>query len=445
MKFDKNNDKNKKATSKLGRNLLKPSLGLLLATTLVMPAHATNGYWTHGYGPKSKSMAGACVAMSFGSMCAASNPASMALVGNRMEFGAALFSPHRGFTADNNAQTPPFASIPPGEYESDNELFLIPYFGYNRVLDENSSLGITVGANGGMNTEYNNAVFRNFGMGPFQASAPAGVDLKQMFVGVTYARKLDGGHSVGITPILALQAFEAYGLEPFKPFSKHPDKLTNNGTDYAYGGGLRAGWLWQATPELKIGASYQTRLWMSKFEEYKGLFAEEGDFDIPPNLDLGFSYKIRPELTFAFNYQKILFSDVKAVHNRADLVFSPALMGKGLGTDDGLGFGWDDVDVFKFGVQWEYNPEWTFRAGFSKASQPITATQSLFNTLAPAVVTKHFTFGFGKKFGPNRELNAAFTYAPNETVYGTNPNTGPQTGHLQMDQWEIEIGWTMQF
>ena len=78
------------------------------------PCQATNGYWSHGFGPKSKSMGGACVAMAFGAMCAATNPGSLAVVGNRLELGAAVFSPERGFIADDNAMTPPYASMPPG-------------------------------------------------------------------------------------------------------------------------------------------------------------------------------------------------------------------------------------------------------------------------------------------------------------------------------------------
>ena len=76
-------------------------LAALMLLSFSVSGIATNGYWSHGYGPKSKSIAGACVAMSFGAMCAASNPGSLAVVGNRLEIGAALFMPSRGFTADD--------------------------------------------------------------------------------------------------------------------------------------------------------------------------------------------------------------------------------------------------------------------------------------------------------------------------------------------------------
>jgi long-chain fatty acid transport protein len=419
---------------------------ILLSSNL----YATNGYFSHGYGAKSKSMAGACTAMKFGTMCAATNPASLVHVGNRMDYGFALFWPSRSFTANNDASAigPPNgpASISAGTYESDNDLFIIPHFGYNYMLDENSSIGVAIDGNGGMNTEYGNAVFSNFGnpmMPSTMASSPTGIDLMQLFIGVTYSRKINAQHSIGITPVLAIQAFEAQGLQPFTMFSRHPDKVTNNGHDLSYGGGIRIGWLGEITDTLTLGASYQTKLLMTEFEDYKGLFAEEGDFDIPATFNLGLAYKLMPAVTLAFDYQRIQYSDVKSMSNRSDLIFMPGQIL--LGTDDGLGFGWDDVNIYKFGVQWEYSPKLTLRAGYSYASEAFAATQGLFNTLAPAVVRTHYTLGFTTPISNSMEFSLAFSYMPNEKLAGNNPNTGPQTGYLEMSQYELVFGIGMKF
>jgi len=419
---------------------------------LVLPStlFATNGYWSSGYGPKSKGLAGACVAMAFGAMCAASNPAALAVIGNRLEFGGALFLPTRGFTANADASPigPPQgpASIPAGEYESDNSWFIIPHFAYNHTLDEKSSLGVTFGGNGGMNTEYDSAIFANFAnpMDPRTLpSSKTGIDLMQAFLGLTYAFRLTPQHAIGITSIFAAQSFQAQGLQPFSAFSRHPDKVTDNGRDISYGGGLRIGWLGKLTDRFNLGVSYQSKLWMSRFKDYAGLFAEDGDFDIPPNYDLGFSYKISPSFTFAFDYQKIQFSKVKAISNSSDLVFMPGTTL--LGTEEGLGFGWKDMDIYKFGWEWEYSPQWTFRAGYSQANDAFPNTQALFNTLAPATVKQHYTLGFSRKFDPTHELSVALTHSPNAVIHGQNPNTGPQTGSVEMHQWDLEIGWSIRF
>ena len=432
------------------KNLLM--LAVLASLLLSLPVFATNGYWAHGYGPKSKSIAGACVAMSFGAMCAASNPASLAVVGNKLEIGAALFAPTRGFTANDDSYPYP-AAIEPGEYESANQYFLIPHFAYNQMLDEDSSLGVAMFANGGMNTEYNSAVFVNFnrdqmgqpGPAEYEASSTTGIDLKQMFLVLSYSHMLNAQHSIGISPVIGVQAFSAKGLEPFKMFSLHPDKVTGNGTDYAYGAGLRLGWLWRVDEQLKIGASYQTKIYMTKFDDYEGLFAEQGNFDVPANMDLGFSYIFAPDWTFAFNYQRIWYSDVPAIGNASDIDFSQTQGLPVLGTDDGLGFGWNDVNVYKFGLQWEYDPKLTLRAGYSYATDAFDSSQVMFNILAPAVVKHHYTAGLGWKLDKDSEINVALMYAPEESVTGNNPNTGLQTYEVWMDQWEVEVGWGTRF
>jgi long-chain fatty acid transport protein len=127
-------------------------------------AFATNGYFSHGFGTKSKGLAGAAVALPQDAMVAATNPAGMVHVGSRWDVGLAAFNPNRGYTANDDAQ-PGSASIPAGEFESSNDFFFIPHFGINWMLDDVSSVGLSIGGNGGMNTEYRTETFRNFAPG----------------------------------------------------------------------------------------------------------------------------------------------------------------------------------------------------------------------------------------------------------------------------------------
>lgn len=401
-----------------------------------LSARATNGYWAHGYGSKSKGMAGAGASMPLDAMDAAQNPAKMVFLGNRMDFGVAAFMPERSFTANDDGGNG-YPVISPGTYDSKNDIFFIPYFGLNRMLDATSSVGISIGANGGMNTEYDAAVFSAFNNTGGTASSPTGIDFKQLFLGLTYARKIADNHSFGITPIAAVQSFKVTGLQPFQPFSSDPEHVTNNGYDYSYGGGLKIGWLSRITDTLSFGLSYQTQLWMSKFDAYRGLFAEQGNFDIPANFTAGLAWEMTPSLTLAMDVQRIFFEDVNSIANSGTMVLQPGQIS--LGTDDGIGFGWQDMTVGKFGLQWQCLDDLTLRAGYSISNQTIPDEQALFNILAPAVVTEHYTLGLTKTFA-DMELNLSLLYAPANKVSGSNPNTGPQTGSLEMSQYEVEVG-----
>jgi long-chain fatty acid transport protein len=397
-------------------------------------ASATNGYFTHGYSIKNKALAGAGVALPLDSLSASMNPAGMVSVGTRLDFGLTLFNPNREYTVRGNPSGQGFP-LDQGTVESDSKWFVIPAFGFNKMLNDTNSIGVSIFGNGGMNTDYDTSTF--------YGSSPTGVDLMQLFITPTYAVKLHPKHAVGISPILAYQSFEAKGLGKFGEFgfSSNPSKLTNNGHDSSFGYGARIGYLGEILTNLFLGASYQTKIYMSKFDDYKGLFAEQGDFDIPSNWTVGLAYKATPALTFVADVQTIYYSDVNAISNP----LLNNLFSSKLGKDSGAGFGWDDMTIFKFGVQWQSSEAWIWRGGFSYGEQPIPDKEVLFNILAPGVIEYHATLGVTKKIGNNHELDFTLMRAFPKEVDGPNALDPQQTIKLKMDQWEFSVGYSYKF
>ena len=76
--------------SVIKKSLLAATVAGIVASPV---ANATNGYFAHGYSTKEKGLAGAGTAYSQDAMAAATNPAGMAFVGERLDVGAAFFSP----------------------------------------------------------------------------------------------------------------------------------------------------------------------------------------------------------------------------------------------------------------------------------------------------------------------------------------------------------------
>jgi long-chain fatty acid transport protein len=400
-------------------------------------AFATNGYFAHGYGVNDQGMAGAGVALPQDSLDAAVNPANMVFLGKRYDLGIAFFNPNRQYTVSGSPSGPPFFGLTPGTVKSDSKWFVIPSFGANWMIDADSSIGLSIYGNGGMNTDYPTVTFA----GAPGASSPTGVDLMQLFIAPTYARKLAPQHAIGITPILAIQRFNARGLQTFGAFgfSSDPNNLTNNGYSYSYGYGARIGYQGEIVPNLlNLGLAYQTRTYMSAFDKYKGLFAEQGDFDIPSNWTVGLAVKATPELAFLFDVQRINYSEIKSINNP---FASPGL----LGADNGPGFGWKDMTIYKVGVQWKSSKEWTWRAGYSKGDQPIPDSEVLFNILAPGVIEQHVTVGSTWTMSNNNDLNFALTRALSHSVTGPNPLDPAQTIELKMDQWQIAASYSWKF
>jgi len=402
-------------------------------------AQATNGYLVHGIGTRNKGLAGAGSALPQDSLAAAVNPAGLAFVGKRFDAGLSFFSPQREYTVNGNpSQFPGTFGLAPGTVKSDSELFFVPHFGANWKVGSQGSLGLAVYGQGGMNTDYPTNTF--FG------STPTGVDLSQLFIAPTYATLLgsSGKHAIGITPILAAQFFRAEGLEAFGPFSSAPDKLTNNGHDTSLGFGVKVGYMGQWTKRFSFAIAYQSQIKMDEFSDYGGLFAEQGGFDIPSHIVAGIALKLTDNVTWAVDVQEIYYTDIASVSNPLlpNLVVAP------LGSDNAAGFGWQDITVYKTGILWETDNDWTWRFGFSTTDQPIPDSEVLFNILAPGVVEEHYTFGFTRDLSSgHRALSLSLMYAPSVTVSGPNPLEVPglQTIDLEMKQWDLEIGYSWGF
>jgi long-chain fatty acid transport protein len=177
---------------------------------------------------------------------------------------------------------------------------------------------------------------------------------------------------------------------------------------------------------------------MSEFDRYRGLFAEQGDFDVPATWNAGIAFQATKSLTVAGDVQQIIYSGVPSIANP----LTPANF-QPLGTDNGTGFGWQDIFILKLGVMYALEKEWTFMAGYSYAQQPIPEDQVLFNILAPGVVQHHITVGATKSFDNASDLTLAIMYAPKVTVSGANALEAPgaQTLEIGMSQWQFEIGY----
>ncbi len=405
------------------------------------PAQATEGYFQHGFGAVSKALAGAGVAYSQDAMGQALNPAGLVDVEDQLNIGVSAFSPMRNITGSGTQATN--SAVPLGNFDSDNELFPIPNFGVSYRLNDASSIGIAVYGNGGMNTEWEAMPHISGGDGVY-GGGRSGVDLSQTFIQPTYAYRISDGFSVGIAPIFAIQAFEAKGLSPFAGFSDSPNKLSNNDHDISYGFGGRIGFQFAPIDTVNIGGAYQFRTYMTEFDEYAGLFAEQGDFDIPPTVQVGVSWKPIDEVTLLFDYRRIWYSDIASVGNpgpRNGL----DLATRRLGPDNGIGFGWEDVNIFKFGAQWDVNEDLALRAGYSLGENPISSSEVLFNIIAPGVIEHHITGGLSYKVTENSTINVGAFYAPASSVSGPNPLSPGNTIELEMSQFEFTVGWGWKF
>lgn len=441
---------------KSNRLLAAAIVGLLSGST---SAFATNGSFMIGFGAGSIGMGGVGVTSPQDSMCVGGNPACLGeFIQPQFDMGAGLFRPPR------SAATTVMSGG--GTYvDSEVNLYLMPSMGFVWPFDDQLTVGIAALPAGGGGVTFapgsglKSGVPDNLSF--FGGENYLGTDLVQLIVPITAAYKVNDTNTVGASIIPARQRFLAQGLSEFKSFSASPDYLTNNGHDFANGLGARIGWMgYYLDRRVTLGATYATKVYMEKFEHYRGLFAENGSFDIPSNYAIGIGIKPVENLTIAMDVEVIQYSDVPAFANRGP--DSSGLLNVGssgqptsLGMPEGAGFGWKDQTVYKLGVAYKPNDNWTLRAGYNYGKMPIDKDQLLFSVLATATTEQHYTAGFtynlGEQsilgFGSEGLLTFAWMYAPNVKVEGRTVGTDGDTGWagMQMRQQSWDLAYTLKF
>jgi len=473
--------------------------GLVISTTV----SATTGYFSLGYGAKSLGLAGTIVSNPQDAMAASVNPAGMGLVGERIDAGMMFFSP-----GDRSAklETSAYGATYDVEDKSRRNLFFVPSLGFTRKVNDRLTWGVSMYGNGGMNTTYDlniynetagflgaitpppggpgfppnqvpegttpNDLFEAGGSGrPVQDVNTLGVDLAQGIIAPTLSFKVHEKHTLGASLLIGIQRFSAYGLGNFQcftqtgqsspagaascaasggAFSATPsDGLTNNGHDWSYGAGVRVGWIGEVHPRLTLGAAVASKVYMTKFDDYDELFAEDGKFDIPANFTVGLTYKPMTALSLSFDFQRIYYEGVDSISNPGPVYVpgaGPGIPSGGglLGTNDGLGFGWENINVYRVAADYRYNNEWNFRAGYSYNDQPIPDDQLLFNILAPATPKMHATVGFTYRPNSNSEWNFAYMHAFEEKVSSSQTAFGVP-GEIKMFQNAFDLSYSYLF
>ncbi len=464
-------------------------------------ALATNGYFTHGVGTASKGMAGTGVGSNadMGAIMTASNPALGVFVDDRWEAGLSIFSPRRSYEAgpstlnggviDLGGCSPtspefclPSHTITPGKIDSDSEWFPIPYVAKNWSLANGGNITGAFYGRGGMNTDWDDAgasaVGYFCGGNPFAGDPPgtgqgpycagnAGVDLMQAFFSVTYSAQVNDRFAWGLGPVLAVQAFEAKGVQTFEQVTRTcestrlpdgsctlPTNLSNNGHDTSIGWGFTGG-IWVGLSDaVSFGLSYTSEMSMDEFDDYADLFAEQGGFDIPRSIKFGVSFLATDTLRINFDIENTAFDDIDSVGNPMINLFSCPRVPGGtdpescLGGDRGAGFGWDDETTYKIGFEWQQDETNTWRFGYSYGEQPIQDEDVLFNILAPGVMEHHITFGLTHNTASGSAWDFMFMFAPKKSISGPSlfdPGIdfmSPQIIELEMTQIEFEVGYS---
>lgn len=430
---------------------------------------SANGMVAPGNGTTQLGLAGAGTAMAQDAAATLRNPAAGVWMDASMTADLGIVIPLGGYEASavGPGSSMGLFEVAPGRDTSVAGVFPSPAFARNWRLNDRQAWGLGVTAAGLKALSRGNTAAVARGLPGFEArcdgdfgggyalpgtidpsslcgssGSALGVDLTQILVSAHWAYLPHPDISLGLAPVFAFQRLNVRGIGAFADFSNYPDRTTDNKSDLSYGGGLRLGLLWEITSGIGLGLAYQSRIYTSEFDRYRGVIIG-GALDFAPIYNIGLQIHVARGHRLLLDVEHIRYADIKPVGHRVDPqrftdgCFVPRLLtrslpnvpplGACLGGPDGPGFGWEDITVYKLGYQIQRG-RLTLRAGYSLGGNPVGDDQTLSAAFAPAVTEQHAAIGLSWEITPKLAFSWALIDALPNRVRSRNAlsNVNPQ-------------------
>ncbi|WP_291099222.1 MULTISPECIES: OmpP1/FadL family transporter [unclassified Flavobacterium] len=223
-------------------------------------------------------------------------------------------------------------------------------------------------------------------------------------VGFSYAYKISDKFSVGFTPTINLAGLQLAPNPTASPtMAGYPS--TNKAYTLGYGGQL--GIFYQNGAGFKLGANYKSPQFFSDFK-FKNTYLDGSKGDNSFNMNFPAIYSIgtgysTSQFDLALDFRYVDYKNTKGFDKSG---WTP--------TNSVSGFGWDDIQVVSFGVQYKGISKLPLRAGYTFSSNPIKPELAFFSTPATAIIKNAYQLGCGYEFSKKATINAVFHYGTSD-------------------------------
>lgn len=269
--------------------------------------------------------------------------------------------------------------------------------------------------------------WRQFGsVGAFANGALANGDGRSAF----QRRILTSGiaHGVGdngmvsVSAVLASQQF-GYSMLDLREYDGGDGPVFHSAGNWrsydevSHGAGLRLAMRGEMFSGLSLEAAIQSRVAMDSFAQYRGVYAQAADLDIPGRAQLGVEVQATERSAFNFAISQVFYSDVNAFPSHA----LPARFFALLGDSTSPEFAWKDLTVYTVGWRWQHEPAGlAFHLDYSTRSRPEPTAPALAAALDRELSSDAWLAGVSKRVGRRGELQFNAAYAPPEYAFGGN-------------------------
>ena len=192
--------------------------------------------------------------------------------------------------------------------------------------------------------------------------------------------------------------------------------------------------LYNVSSNWNFGFSYKSPNWLEKWSynsstpngtaRYIGVQAE-----LPTILSWGVAYKGLPKTLIDVDFRYIDYANASLFGQKP--------------SDGGLG--WRSVFAVATGIQYQLSDRVTLRAGYLYNTNPIPATNTLFNVQAPAITTNTLSLGFSTKLTADITATAAWVHGFRNSITGGVEQIPGGSARVDLQTDSLVFGLNVQF
>lgn len=278
---------------------------------------------------------------------------------------------------------------------------------------------------------------------PSQTAGMLGVPqsgVERTVVTPSLVQQWDDGSTAKLSAVLAYQRFASLGLgmSPLQYGGVMPPTWADVGNT-SYGAGARLDLGGPLSENLRWGFAYQSRVGMDAFANYRGVFSDTGDFDIPANASVALTYALTPAFGVDLGVQRVMYSAITPFTSPSLPTRFLALLGDGASPV----FAWRDLTVYSLGWTVHDDELGNVELRYTTRQQPLPTSALLEHALAPDVANDMVSLGWSRAIGSNSHMSFAASYASSPyllmmPVYHAHDNA-------TASQLEFEALWSVGF
>jgi long-chain fatty acid transport protein len=317
---------------------------------------------------------------------------------------------------------------------NEHSVIILPFFAKQILGEPETFLRLEV------DWQYSNdLVMHNFD--PVMSSGTRGFERSLISPGLMH--RLNDNQMIGVSAVFVTQSYGVSRLGMQSYDQTLPVNLRSNIYDpyqeTGYGAGVSLALSSEITDGVTLDAGFQSRINMNEFANFRGVYSQPADLDIPARARLGLAFQASDRSWLNVSVERVLYSEVGAFASRN----LPGRFLSLLGDSTSPTFSWDDLTVYSVGWAWADNKGTSWHIDFSSRSQPSPSSRILSQAIDSDLAQNAMIIGYSRQMSLSSHFNVNAAYAPAEYAFGGNV-LGVTTDQLSRD-FELEAFWTWDF